>query len=69
MNIQDNKVHKRNEKLKKSLIIRRISTQYYPTCFGILGCHHHGDICDPTEMCAQCRSKQRKMGAVYCRRH
>jgi hypothetical protein len=57
-----------NEKPTNALLIRCVSTQYSPTCFGILGRHHQGDICDTTEMCAQYRRKQRKMGAVYCTR-
>jgi hypothetical protein len=56
-----------NKEPTNTLIIRCISTHYSPTCFGILGCHHQGDICDPTEMCAQCSRKQKKLGAVIPR--
>jgi hypothetical protein len=57
-----------NEKPTNALTINCIGTQYSPTCFGILKCHHQGVKHDPAEIGAQCRGKQRKMGAVYCNR-
>jgi hypothetical protein len=44
-------------------IIQCIDTQYSPTCFGILECHHQGVKHDPAEIGAQC-GKQRWMEAV-----
>jgi hypothetical protein len=57
-----------NEKPTKALIVQCIGTQYSATCFGILKCHFQGVKNDPAEIGAQCRGKQRRMGAVYCDR-
>jgi hypothetical protein len=57
-----------NEKPTNALIIQCVSTQYSPTCFGTLKCHHHGVKHDLAETGAQCRGKQSRMGAVYCKR-
>jgi hypothetical protein len=57
-----------NGKLTNALIIQYIGTQYSPTCFGTLKCQHQGVKHDPAEIGAQCRWKQRMMGAVYCNR-
>jgi hypothetical protein len=54
-----------NEKPTNALIIQCIGTQYSPTCFGTLKCHHHGIKLDSAETGAQPRGKQRMMGAVY----
>jgi hypothetical protein len=61
-------VLKVNEEPTNSLIIQCIGTQYSPTCFGTLNCHHQGVKHDPDEIGAQCRGKHRRMGAVYCDR-
>jgi hypothetical protein len=59
-----------NEKLTNALIIQYIGTQYSPTCFSNLKCHHQGVKHDPAEIGAQSRGKERRMGAAYCdRRH
>jgi hypothetical protein len=57
-----------NENPANALIIQCIGTQYYPTCFGTLKCHYQGVKHEPAEKGAQCRGKQRRMGAVlyYC---
>jgi hypothetical protein len=39
-----------NEKPTNALIIHCIGTQYSPTCFGTLKCHHQGVKYDPAEM-------------------
>jgi hypothetical protein len=57
-----------NEKPTNALTIQCIVTQYSPTCFGILKCHHQVVKRDPVEIGAQCRGKQRRMGIVYCDR-
>jgi hypothetical protein len=57
-----------NEIPTNTLIIRCIGTQHSPTCFGTLKCHHQGVKRDHAEIGAQCRGKQRKMGALYCNR-
>jgi hypothetical protein len=57
-----------SEKPTTELIIQCIGIQYSPTCFGTLRCHHQEVKHDPTEIGAQCRGKQRRMGAVYCDR-
>jgi hypothetical protein len=57
-----------NEKPTNALIIQCICTQYSPTCFSTLKCHHQGVKHDPAEIGAQCHRKQRRMGAVYCNR-
>jgi hypothetical protein len=59
-----------NEKPTNTLIIQSIGSQYSPTCFGTLKCHHQGIKHDPAEIGAQCRGRQSKMGAVhvYCNR-
>jgi hypothetical protein len=57
-----------NEKPTNALIIQCVGTQYSPTCFGTLKCHHQGVKYDPAEIGTQCRGKQRRMGAVYCNR-
>jgi hypothetical protein len=57
-----------SEKIANALINQCIGTQYSPTCFGTLECHHQGVKHDPAEIGAQCRGKQRRMGAVYCNR-
>jgi hypothetical protein len=49
---------KMNEELTNALIIQCIGTQYSPTCFGTLKCHHQGITHDPAEIGAQCREKQ-----------
>jgi hypothetical protein len=36
-----------NEKQTNALIIQCIVTQYSPTCFGILKCHHQRDKYNP----------------------
>jgi hypothetical protein len=59
---------KGNEKPTNALVIQCIGTQYSPTCFGTLKCHHQGVKHDPAKLGAQCREKQRRMGAVYCKR-
>jgi hypothetical protein len=59
------KVH---EKPTPALNIQCIGTQYSPTYFGTLNCHHKGVKHDPAEIGVQCHGKQRKMGAVYCNR-
>jgi hypothetical protein len=56
------------EKPTNALIIQFIGTQYPPTCFRTLKCHHQGVKHDPAEIRAQCCVKQRRMGAVYCNR-
>jgi hypothetical protein len=56
------------EKPINGLIIHCISTQFPATCFDTLKCHHQGAKYDPAEIGAQCRGKQRKVGAVYCDR-
>jgi hypothetical protein len=38
-----------NEKVTNALIIQCIGTQYSPTCFGTLKCHHQGVKHDPVE--------------------
>jgi hypothetical protein len=43
-----------NEKPTNALIIQCIGTQYSPTCFGTLKCHHQGVKDDPAEIGAQC---------------
>jgi hypothetical protein len=53
-----------NEKPTNALIIQCIGTQYSPTCFRTLKCHNQGVKHDPAEIGAQCRGKQRSMGAV-----
>jgi hypothetical protein len=59
-----------NKEPTNALTIQCIGTQYSPTCFGTLKCHHQGVKHDPAETDAQCRVKQIRMGAVYCnRRH
>jgi hypothetical protein len=55
-----------NQKPANALIIQCIGTQHSPTCFGTLKCHHKGVKRDHAEIGAQCRGKQRKMGALYC---
>jgi hypothetical protein len=57
-----------SEKPTNALIIQCIGTQYSSTCFGSLKCQHQGVKNDPAEIGAQCRGKQRRMGAVYCNR-
>jgi hypothetical protein len=57
-----------NEKPTNALIIQYIGTQYSPTCFGTLKCHHQGIKHDAAEIGAQCRVKQRRMEAVYFKR-
>jgi hypothetical protein len=57
-----------NEKPTNALIIQCIGTQYSPTCFDTLKFHHQGVKHDPAEVGAQCRGKQRRMGAVCCNR-
>jgi hypothetical protein len=56
------------KKPTNALILLYFSTQYSPTCFGVLECHHQGVKQDPAEIGAQCRGKQRWMEAVYCGR-
>jgi hypothetical protein len=55
-----------NQNTTNVLIIQCIGTQYSPTCFGTLKCHHQGVKHDSADLRAQCRGKQRRMGAVYC---
>jgi hypothetical protein len=55
-----------NEKPINALTIKCIGTQHSRTGFGTLKCHHQGVKHDPAEIGAQCRGKQRRMGAVYC---
>jgi hypothetical protein len=57
-----------NEKPTDALTIQCIGTRYSLTCFGTLKCHHQGVKHDPAEIGAQCRGKQRGMGAVHCNR-
>jgi hypothetical protein len=52
----------------QNLISQYIGTQYSPTRFGTLKCHHQGVQHYPAEIDAKCRGKQRRMGAVYCKR-
>jgi hypothetical protein len=59
---------KANEKPTNALFIQRICTQYSPTCFCTLKCHHKGVKYDPAVIGAQCRGKQRSLGTVYCNR-
>jgi hypothetical protein len=61
-------IFKVNKKQKNALIIQCIVTQYSPTCFGTLKFHHQGVKHDLAEIDAQCRGKQRSMGAVYYNR-
>jgi hypothetical protein len=56
-----------NEKPTNALTIHCIGTQYSATCFVTLKCHQVVKH-DPAEKGAQCRGKQRTMGAVYCDR-
>jgi hypothetical protein len=44
-----------NENPTNASIIQYIGTQYSPTCFGTLKCHHHGVKRDPAEIGAQSR--------------
>jgi hypothetical protein len=57
-----------NEKPTSALIIHCIGTQYSPTCFGTLKCHHRELKHDPAGIGTQCRGNQRRMEAVYCNR-
>jgi hypothetical protein len=53
-----------NEKPTNALIIPCIDTQYSPTCFGTLKCHHQGDKHDPDEIGAQCHGKLKNVPSV-----
>jgi hypothetical protein len=53
-----------NEIPRNALIIQCIVTQFPPTCFGTLKCHHQGIKHDPAEIGVQCRGKERRIGAV-----
>jgi hypothetical protein len=57
-----------NEKPTYALISQCVDTQYSPTCFVIVKCRHQGGKREHAEIGAQCRGKQRRMGAVYCNR-
>jgi hypothetical protein len=54
-----------NEKPTNVLIIQCIGTQYSPTRFGTLKCHHQGVKHDPPEIGCQCSGKQRRIEAVF----
>jgi hypothetical protein len=49
-----------NEKPTNAFIIHCIGTQYSPTCFSTLKCHHQGVKQNPAEIGAQCREKLKK---------
>jgi hypothetical protein len=55
--ILDHASFKVNNKPTNALIIQCIGTQYSPTCFGTLKCHHQGVKHDPAEIGAHCRGK------------
>jgi hypothetical protein len=53
------------KKPTNALIIQCIGTQYSPTCFGALKCHHQGVEHDSAEIGTQCLGKLKKMLKYY----